>query len=38
MPEGDQAGVDPILQLHPMLHQMQPEPGPFPVGAHGRIG
>ena len=38
MPERDQAGVDPVLQLHPMMHQMQPEPGPFPLGSHPRVG
>ena len=38
MPERDQAGVDPVLQLHPMMDQMQPEPGPFPLGSHRRVG
>src|SRR5438034_848937 len=32
MPEGDQGGVDPVLQRRAVAHQMQPEARPLALG------
>jgi hypothetical protein len=37
MAEGQQRGVDPVLQRGAVAHQVQPPAGPLPLGAHRRV-
>jgi len=38
MTEGDQGGVDPVLEGGPVAHEVEPEAGPLPLGPDGRVG
>jgi hypothetical protein len=36
--EGDEGGVDPVLEGGPVADEVEPEAGPLPLGADGRVG
>jgi hypothetical protein len=36
--EGDEGGVDPVLEGGPVAHEVEPEAGPLPLGPNRRVG